>query len=449
MDYKDLFDKSPVANFILDTEGIIVESNKKSAELLGKRMPSDLKGKVFAQFVFKQDHPKLKMCRVNVVENRKNTTCDLRVFKTTGVIIYVRLEMSIVNYNDNDYVFLVVNDITYYKHIEDTQLFLLGNSWADTGIDFFRALAKYLSIHLEMDFVCINKLRSENEAESIAVYFDGHFEDNVRYNLKDTPCIRVARGEVCTYPYGVRNLFPNALVLQSINAESYMGLPLFATNGSTIGLIVISGRKNLEDVQFAETILKQVSIRAAAELEYRNNVAKLNRTFSALEKSAKAMTKSVNEIELLNEICQIISDDCGYKLIWIGYANEDKSIIPVASAGFEEGYLETMKLTWADEERGRGPSGKAIRTGKVVMSQNILTDPSFAPWRVEAQNRGYASSIAFPLISEEKAFGMIALYGSEPNSFNEDEIRLLTTLANDLSHGVTSIRLRKKLNNKF
>lgn len=447
-DYKDLFIKSPVASFILDREGIIVESNKKSAKILGAKTTSELSGKVFAQFVFNQDRPKLKLCRINLFENKNDTTCDLRIFKSTGEIIYARLEMSIVNINENDYIFLILTDITYHKHIENTQLFLLENSWADSGIDFFQALAEYLSIHLKMDYVCIERLRSDNEVETVAVYFDGHFEENVRYYLEGTPCGRVAKGQACAFPYGVRNLFPKATVLQNMGAESYVGLPLYATNGVTIGLIFVSSRKKLEDVNLAETILKQISIRAAAELEHRNSLAKLNRTFSAIEKSAKAMSRSVDEMELLNEVCQIISEDCGYKLIWIGYANQDKSIIPLASAGFEEGYLETLQLTWADEERGRGPSGTAIRTSQVVMSKNLLKDPNFAPWRTEAINRGYASSIAFPLISENKAFGVVAIYASEPDSFKEDEIKLLTTLVNDLSHGITSIRLRKELESK-
>ena len=33
--------------------------------------------------------------------------------------------------------------------------------------------------------------------------------------------------------------------------------------------------------------------------------------------------------------------------------NEKKSVIPVAQAGYEEGYLESLNVTWDDTERGR------------------------------------------------------------------------------------------------
>ena len=44
-------------------------------------------------------------------------------------------------------------------------------------------------------------------------------------------------------------------------------------------------------------------------------------------------------------------------MVWIGYAEEDKakSVRPMAHAGFEENYLETLKITWADTKRGSRP----------------------------------------------------------------------------------------------
>jgi PAS domain S-box-containing protein len=131
-------------------------------------------------------------------------------------------------------------------------------------------------------------------------------------------------------------------------------------------------------------------------------------------------------------------------MVWIGYAEEDeaKTVRPVAYAGFEEGYLKTLNITWADTENGRGPTGTAIRTGKPSACRNMLTDPQFAPWRKEAMKRGYASSMVFPLIGDGKTFGTITIYSKELDSFTEDEVGLLTGLANDLAYGITAIRLR-------
>jgi len=60
-------------------------------------------------------------------------------------------------------------------------------------------------------------------------------------------------------------------------------------------------------------------------------------------------------------------------MVWVGFTENDefKTVRPVAQAGFEKGYLKTANITWADTERGRGPTGTAIRTGKPQMCTNI------------------------------------------------------------------------------
>jgi two-component system sensor histidine kinase/response regulator len=156
--------------------------------------------------------------------------------------------------------------------------------------------------------------------------------------------------------------------------------------------------------------------------------------------------RATGEASFLQEACRIIQEDCGYKMVWVGLAEDDeaRSVRPVAYAGFEKGYLDSLKITWADAERGRGPTGKAIRTGQPQFCQNMQTDPAFKPWREEALKRGYASSIALPLKSGNKVFGALTMYSTEPDSCSEDEVKLLTELASDFAHGITTLHLRSE-----
>ncbi|HMB25598.1 MAG TPA: PAS domain S-box protein, partial [Anaerolineales bacterium] len=170
----------------------------------------------------------------------------------------------------------------------------------------------------------------------------------------------------------------------------------------------------------------------------------LNRTLKALNRSNQAMLRSRSEVELLNEVCKIIINDCGHAMVWIGFKEEDeqKTVRPVASAGFEAGYLETLQITWADTERGHGPTGTTIRTGKIQRCRNMLTDPQFAPWRAQALKRGYASSIVLPLKIDENTFGAVTIYSRQPDSFAEEEEQLLTELAGDLAYGIMTLRIQ-------
>lgn len=121
----------------------------------------------------------------------------------------------------------------------------------------------------------------------------------------------------------------------------------------------------------------------------------------------------------------------GYRLAWVGLAQQDqaKTVIPVAQAEYEKGYLKTASITWADTERGRGPTGTAIRTGKTCICTDILNDPKFEPWRAEARRRKYASSIALPLIADGQAYGALNIYATELEAFDAEEVRFLEELA--------------------
>ena len=181
-----------------------------------------------------------------------------------------------------------------------------------------------------------------------------------------------------------------------------------------------------EEGRFA-TIFHDVTERKRAE----QTLLRLNRTLAAHSASDQALIRATDESSYLAEVCRIVVEDCGHAMVWIGYKedDDDKSVRPVASAGFEEGYLGTLKITWADGERGRGPTGTAVRTGRPSSCRNMLTDPAFAPWRDEALRRGYASSVAVPLLQNGTAFGAITIYSSEPDPFSDDEVKLLADLS--------------------
>ena len=176
----------------------------------------------------------------------------------------------------------------------------------------------------------------------------------------------------------------------------------------------------------------------------------LNRTLTALSHSSKMMIRTQDDIEYLNKVCKIIIEDCRHAMVWIGYAEDDenKTVRPIAWAGFEVGYLDSLHITWADTERGRGPTGTAIRTGTISLCRNMQTDPQFRPWREEAVKRGYNSSVVIPLLHKGKAFGAISIYSEKTDPFTESEMRLLSELADDLSYGIQSIRLRNALMEK-
>ncbi len=194
-----------------------------------------------------------------------------------------------------------------------------------------------------------------------------------------------------------------------------------------------------------EALKLEVREREKAEKELHHT----NRALRALSGANRALYLAENEEKLLNEICNVIVKTADYRFAWVGYAQQDagKTVKPMGYAGFEQGYLENAKVTWAEKPRGCGPAGMAIRTGKPFVLQNAQSDPAFKPWQEEAHKRGYSSILALPLKENQNVFGMMAIYGKEPDAFKKEEINLLQDLANNLSYGIMALRekgMRKK-----
>ncbi|MFA4917853.1 MAG: GAF domain-containing protein [Thermodesulfovibrionales bacterium] len=173
---------------------------------------------------------------------------------------------------------------------------------------------------------------------------------------------------------------------------------------------------------------------------------KVNRALKTLSECNQVLVRATEESDLLNSICRLIVEIGEYRLVWVGYAEQDeaKTVRPVAQAGYEEGYLDTLNISWADTERGRGPTGTAIRTGKLSICKNMLTDPHFVPWRSEAIKRGYASSIVLPLVDNFHTYGALNIYAAGLDAFDEEEVKLLTELANDFAYGIQALRTREE-----
>ena len=173
-----------------------------------------------------------------------------------------------------------------------------------------------------------------------------------------------------------------------------------------------------------------------------NELRRLARALRATNQCNQALIHSTDERELLDTICSILVETGGYLMAWVGYAEEnaEKSIRPIAQKGSDIGYLRTMQFSWSDTERDQCPTGKAIRTGQPAISRNLPTGPVSALWLKEKMGPGHASALSLPLTDGNKVFGAITLYSTFLAPFDAEEIGLLTTLADNLSYGITMQR---------
>jgi PAS domain S-box-containing protein len=287
--YFDLYDLAPVGYFTINDKGLILEANLTAANLLGVARGTLVK-QPLSRFIVRDDQDIYYRHRKLLLETGTPQVCEVMMLRADAAPFWVRMEASMRQDSESaETVYrAVMSDITESKQMEETQLFLLQSGYS--GEDFFVSLARYVAQSLSMDYVCIDRLLGDKlTAQTVAIYFDGKFEDNVEYALKDTPCGDAVGKTICCFPRDVRHLFPQDVILQEMAAESYVGCTLWSSKGQPIGLIAVISRKHLANPRLAESILKLVATRAAGELERRQTEMELKAHQLQLEAANKEL----------------------------------------------------------------------------------------------------------------------------------------------------------------
>ena len=178
-------------------------------------------------------------------------------------------------------------------------------------------------------------------------------------------------------------------------------------------------------------------------------IRRLNRVYAVLSGINTLIVHVRERQELFNEACRIAVEHGGFGMAWISELDAvTLDVTPVAWAGIEsDEHVSSSKSTArADVPRGQGVIGRAIRDRRAAISNDITAELDVGSVkRKEAIRRGYHSLTALPLFLEGTVWGTLTLYASEPDFFNEEEVKLLIELAGDISFALAHIGKEEKI----
>ncbi|WP_424004921.1 PAS domain S-box protein (plasmid) [Haloarcula salina] len=192
-----------------------------------------------------------------------------------------------------------------------------------------------------------------------------------------------------------------------------------------------------------EQSLREKNERLADHNESLERLSRLNRVIRSL---TQELTQASTREEIETAVCSELIDSEPYVFAWIGEqrAGSDE-VVPRASAGREEGYLDAVTVTTGDERTGNGPTGTAFRSREPIVQNSLQTDPPFEPWRTQALRRGYRASIAVPLAYRDTVYGTLNLYSDEAGVFDEMEVAVLGELGEMVGYAINAIERKKAL----
>ncbi len=179
-------------------------------------------------------------------------------------------------------------------------------------------------------------------------------------------------------------------------------------------------------------IVSDVTDRRKAE----ESALRLSRFYQTLSKANELVAMESERASLFRKVCQALVEEGGFRMAWAGERMADGRVVPEASAGFKEGYLESLAIRWDDSPEGGGPAGRAIRERRPVIFNDCLNDPDYAQWREAARARGYRSACAFPVLCGEEVFGTVMVYGEQAGAIGDEEAALLARLGQNLGYAV-------------
>ncbi|MCL4562594.1 MAG: PAS domain-containing protein [Chloroflexi bacterium] len=164
-----------------------------------------------------------------------------------------------------------------------------------------------------------------------------------------------------------------------------------------------------------------------------------NRAFKAVNYWYKTLRIGPEPESWLEEVGRILVEEGGYRLAWIGRVdkNQPKVIPPVTWAWLEDGDPEPASTFQPLEKLAQGPVESALRSGQPVAVRNIHTDPEQKDLRADALKYKYGSLVVLPLINiEEDRLGVLVIYATEPDAFEEQEVEILITFSESIVRGM-------------
>lgn len=199
-------------------------------------------------------------------------------------------------------------------------------------------------------------------------------------------------------------------------------------------------------------LLNSVVEMARASIERKLVEASLERSNRALQTliaTNQALIHIDNEQQLLSDVCKLIVKIGNYRTAWVGYmeGDDEQRLVPLAKAGCIEDYLELLPASCFSPTEGEAascPLALCILSRSTTVTNATQPNPKYATWNNLSKQFGFGSTVALPLRIGTNGRGVLSIYAAEPNAFHNEEITLLTELAEDLAFGIQTIRMRRE-----
>jgi two-component system, sensor histidine kinase and response regulator len=244
------------------------------------------------------------------------------------------------------------------------------------------------------------------------------------------------------------------------------GLLMLLVGASTLGIVVVATNRSLLRplAQLAHTaaLLKQGVLTArtglparrdeigqlataldetAAAVESRERqLALANRALRVLSAANRALRHAPDEQTLMTEMCKVMVEVGGYRLVWVRLVNDTDGVQLQTSWGADANTVDTLLSALRHTDPEQTPFARAVRLGTPAVCKHQPGEPIDALLRDTALRLGLGSSLALPMHLGGQVIGALTVFAQAADAFDGDVVAVLAESVDDLVFGIARLR---------
>ena len=189
----------------------------------------------------------------------------------------------------------------------------------------------------------------------------------------------------------------------------------------------------------------QLKIEMHERTQAQQALAKTLRARTVMAKCNHVMVHASDEMALLHDMCNTVVEVGNYRLVWIGYANDDGTLSLMAQASTRDGLPDTFSLSGSAGAADPHPAWVAICSGRAHAVADIAAPGATGggAWRDQARASGYHSVLALPMRDANRVFGVLTIYENEADAFDTAQISMFEELVDDIAYGIVNIHVKE------
>ncbi len=224
-------------------------------------------------------------------------------------------------------------------------------------------------------------------------------------------------------------------IVGSSDIQSELAVPI-VIGGKTIGVFNVESTRlhafTESDLRIVTALANQMAV-AIQNARFYQTAQDRAKKLALLHEVSQRISALLDVDTLLNAIVNRVTDVFGYQAASVHLIdNVTNELVFAAEVGMEEAFVR-------DARRKVGSKGIVpwvAATGEPLLVPDVRLDERY----VEG-SKGVRSELAIPLLTGDKVLGVFNLESDRVNGFDEDDVRLMTAMANQTAVALENARL--------